>query len=193
MRGTIGNRGGVPATLAGFRRWRRTRPFWGGLFTLLAALLLLYPPYASLKFGDIEVSLRTTAGISALVIGVVMIACALSFWIRPEWRLSAGIVALLLSLVALVVVNLGSFLIGTTLGVIGSSLAIAWSPRRAPGRETRETTADRPGVSEHGRRSPTGYKPSPVPRTNGTGDGGRTHEGETVEVTEATRIGEGDK
>ncbi|SFT53471.1 hypothetical protein SAMN04487904_103168 [Actinopolyspora lacussalsi subsp. righensis] len=187
MRGTIGNRGGVPAVLAGFRRWRRTRPFWGGLFTLLAALLLLYPPYASLKFGDIEVSLRTTAGISALVIGVVMIACALSFWIRPEWRLSAGIVALLLSLVALVVVNLGSFLVGTTLGVIGSSLAIAWSPRRAPGRETREATADHSERSERGRRGPAAYKPSPVPRENGS------RGGETAELAEATRIGEGDK
>ncbi|GAB3544586.1 hypothetical protein J2S53_004497 [Actinopolyspora lacussalsi] len=193
MRGTIGNRGGVPAVLAGFRRWRRTRPFWGGLFTLLAALLLLYPPYASLKFGDIEVSLRTTAGISALVIGVVMIACALSFWIRPEWRLSAGIVALLLSLVALVVVNLGSFLIGTTLGVIGSSLAIAWSPRRAPGRETRETAADRSGRSERARRGPAAYKPSPVPRENGAREGETARGGETADLTEATRIGEGDK
>ncbi|ASU80869.1 hypothetical protein CDG81_05905 [Actinopolyspora erythraea] len=169
--------------MAGFRSWRRTRPFWGGLFTLLAALLLLYPPYASLKLGDVEVSLRTTAGISALVIGVVMIACALSFWVRPEWRLSAGIVALLLSLVALVVVNLGSFLVGTTLGVVGSSLAIAWSPRRGAGSGA---AGQRPGGTARRREFPSGRKPSPVPRERRSEDEGATT------VAEGTRIGEGD-
>lgn len=183
MKGTTGERGGVSTGLARFRRWRGTRPFWGGLFTLLAALLLLYPPYASLKFGDIEVSLRTTAGISALVIGVVMIACALSFWIRPEWRLSAGILALLLSLVSLVVVNLGSFLIGTLLGVIGSSLAISWSPRREPGCGTGSASGAAP--VEH-RDSAAGRKPSPVPRER------RPESGGTATAGERARIGEGD-
>ncbi|SDP62460.1 hypothetical protein SAMN04487905_106121 [Actinopolyspora xinjiangensis] len=184
MKGSADERRGLSAVLAGFRNWRRTRPFWGGLFTLLAALLLLYPPYASLKLGDVEVSLRTTAGISALVIGVVMIACALSFWVRPEWRLSAGIVALLLSLVALVVVNLGSFLVGTTLGVIGSSLAIAWSPRR--GSRSGAAGQQRPGGTAPHWEYPSGRKPSPVPRERGSEDDGATA------VAEGTRIGEGD-
>ncbi|NYH79725.1 hypothetical protein FHR84_003063 [Actinopolyspora biskrensis] len=148
-----------------FRDWRRTRPFWAGLFTLVAALLLLYPPYASLKFGDVEVSLRTTAGITALVIGMVLIACGISFWMRPELRLPAGIVTLVLSVVAIVTANLGSFLIGTTMGLIGAALAIAWSPSRRSGKhgsadsaggagESSGTTPARGGVS----------KPSPVPR-----------------------------
>lgn len=146
-----------------FRDWRRTRPFWAGVFTLTAALLLLYPPYASLKFGDVEVSLRTTAGITALVIGMVLIACGISFWLRPELRLPAGIVTLVLSVVAVVTVNLGSLLIGTTTGLIGAALAIAWSPNQRSGRrdsagsatgEPSGSTPARDGVS----------KPSPVPR-----------------------------
>lgn len=123
------NHGTVRSGWRAFRRWRRGRPFWAGVFTLLAALILLYPPYASLKFGDIVISLHTVGGISALVIGVVLIACAASFWLRPEFRLAAGIVTLLLSIVAIVTANFGSFLIGTTLGVIGAALAIAWSPK----------------------------------------------------------------
>lgn len=125
----FGGHGALRAGLRAFRRWRRGRPFWAGMFTLLAALVLLYPPYASLRFGDVVVSLRTVGGLSALVIGVVLIACAASLWIRPEFRLVAGGVTLLLSVVSVVTANLGSLLLGTTLGVVGAALAVAWSPR----------------------------------------------------------------
>lgn len=148
-----------------FRDWRRTRPFWAGLFTLIAALLLLYPPYASLKFGDIEVSLRTTAGITALVIGMVLIACALAFWLRPELRLPAGIVTLVLSVVAVVTVNLGSLLIGTTMGLIGAALAIAWSPNQRSGKHDSAGSAGGAGESSGTAPARDGAsKPSPVPR-----------------------------
>lgn len=112
-----------------FRQWRRQRPFWAGLFTLLSALILLYPPYASLQFGDAVISLRTLGGISATVIGIVMVICGVSLWIRPQFRTAAGIVTLLLALVAIVTANLGSFLIGTLLGLIGAALALSWSPK----------------------------------------------------------------
>lgn len=92
---------------ASFRQWRRSRPFWAGIFTLLSALALLYPPFASLKFGDVVITLKTLGGISALVIGVIMIVCAVSFWVRPEFRKAAGIVTLLLAVMAVATVNLG--------------------------------------------------------------------------------------
>lgn len=112
-----------------FRDWRRGRPFWAGVLTLLAGLIVLFPPFASLKFGDIVVSLNTFTGISAMVIGVVLIACAFSFWSSPHFRVATGVVALLLSLVAVVTANLGSFMIGTMLGIVGAALGIAWSPK----------------------------------------------------------------
>ncbi len=132
----VDDHGTVRSGYRAFRRWRRTRPFWAGVFTLLAALVLLYPPYASLRFGDVVISLHTVGGISALVIGVVLIACAVSFWLRPEFRLAAGIVTLLLSVVAIVTANFGSFLIGTTLGLVGAALGIAWAPGPGPERAT---------------------------------------------------------
>ncbi|GAB3671132.1 DUF6114 domain-containing protein [Saccharopolyspora tripterygii] len=112
-----------------FRQWRRTRPFWAGFCTLVSGLLILFPPYASLKFGDIIVSLNTMTGISAMVIGVLLVCCGLSFWTRQEFRMPAGIVALLLSVAAIVTANLGSFLLGTLFGVVGAALGIAWTPK----------------------------------------------------------------
>jgi uncharacterized membrane protein HdeD (DUF308 family) len=114
---------------AKFRQWRRSRPFWAGFCTLAAGLLILFPPYASLKFGDIVVSLNTLTGISAMVIGVLLVCCGLSFWTRQEFRIPAGVVALLLSVAAIVTANLGSFLLGTLLGVVGAALGIAWTPK----------------------------------------------------------------
>ncbi|WP_438388136.1 DUF6114 domain-containing protein [Actinopolyspora saharensis] len=157
-----------------FREWRRTRPFWAGVFTLIAALLLLYPPYASLKFGDIEVSLRTTAGITALVIGMVLIACGLSFWLRPELRMPAGIVTLVLSVVAVVTVNLGSLLLGTTTGLIGAALAIAWSPRRGSDERDSADSAGAEGSSGTAPARDDVSKPSPVPRERAGTDGDGT-------------------
>jgi hypothetical protein len=113
----------------GFRDFRRGRPFWAGVFILLSGLIILFPPYASLRFGDIQISLNTIGGMSSLIIGVVMTICAITLWTRPEFRLAVGIVALLLALSAIVAANLGVFMIGTLLGLIGAGLAIAWSPR----------------------------------------------------------------
>lgn len=115
--------------LSSFRAWRRSRPFWAGLLTLAAALILLFPPYASLKFGDIVVSMNTIGGVSSLIIGIVMIICAASFWIAPHVRIAAGIVTLVLALISVVTSNLGTFLLGTLLGIVGGALALAWTPR----------------------------------------------------------------
>ncbi|RRO15644.1 hypothetical protein EIL87_16650 [Saccharopolyspora rhizosphaerae] len=130
------------ATAQRFRRWRRSRPFWAGLFTLAAGLLILFPPYASLKFGDIVVSLNTFTGVSAVVIGVVLLCCGLSFWTRQEFRLPAGIIALLLSVAAIVTANLGSFLLGTLLGIVGAALGIAWTPKARESSAAEESTED---------------------------------------------------
>ncbi|SFS52931.1 DUF6114 domain-containing protein [Saccharopolyspora flava] len=130
------------AAKTNFRQWRRSRPFWAGLCTLASGLLILFPPYASLKFGDIVVSLNTLTGVSAMVIGVLLVCCGLSFWTRQEFRIPAGIVALLLSVAAIVTANLGSFLIGTLLGVVGAALGLAWTPKARQRKEVREPAQD---------------------------------------------------
>lgn len=112
-----------------FRDWRRARPFGGGACTLFAGIAVLFPPFASFKLGDAVITLNTLGGISASVIGVVLVICGLAMWIRPQFRLAAGIIALLVSLAAIPAANLGSFLIATLFGVIGAALGISWSPK----------------------------------------------------------------
>ena len=148
---TSANHDTVRASPNGFRAFRRSRPFWAGVFTLLSGLIVLFPPYASLRFGDAVISMNTMGGISSLVIGIVLVACAVSFWAQPHLRVPAGVVTLILALVAIVTSNLGSFLVGTLLGVIGAALALAWSPqarkrRRGSQRQrSAERTTTRPG------------------------------------------------
>lgn len=113
-----------------FRRWRRTRPFWAGIFLIAAGLVILAPPFAALHLGDLVISLSTLGGASALVIGVMLIVIGISLWIRPQFRLPAAVAAALLALVSLPAANLGGLLIGMLLGLIGAALAISWSDQR---------------------------------------------------------------
>jgi hypothetical protein len=132
----------VKAGWRAFRGWRRRRPFGAGLFLLPACVVIGLPPYASFRLGDLVLSIRTIGGLSALLIAVLLLICAVSLWTRPQYRVAAGVTAIVVSLAALVSTNLGGFLIGTVLGLVGGALALAWAP---------------PSDGEPGRRSP----PSP--------------------------------
>ncbi|MFD9703726.1 DUF6114 domain-containing protein [Lentzea sp. NPDC059081] len=110
-----------------FTAWRRGRPFWAGLFVFPGAVLILLPPFSNLKFGAAVISASTLGGISSLLIGVVLLICAASLWWQPRFRLAAGIVTVLMALVALVVTNFGGFIIGTLLSLLGGALAVAWT------------------------------------------------------------------
>ncbi|MFD4674786.1 DUF6114 domain-containing protein [Lentzea sp. NPDC058450] len=122
----------------GFTAWRRGRPFWAGLFVAGGALIILFPPFVGVKLGDMVISIQTLGGVSALLIGSLLAICAATLWLQPKFRLAAGIVTVLLSLVALVVTNLGGFLAGTILSLLGGALAVAWTdepkkPKEAKG------------------------------------------------------------
>lgn len=142
-----------------FTAWRRGRPFWAGLFVAGGAFIILVPPYANLKLGDMVVSIQTLGGVSALLIGSLLAVCAVSLWVAPKFRLAAGIVTVLLSLVALVVTNLGGFLVGTILSLLGGALAVAWTneakePKKAKGEHHAEDEPE--SGSESGSESEQG-------------------------------------
>ncbi|HEX6684279.1 MAG TPA: DUF6114 domain-containing protein [Candidatus Limnocylindrales bacterium] len=52
---------------------------------------------------------------------------SLSSW-NPSQRLCYSIMALVMSLATLITSNLGGFLLGLLLGLVGGSLAFAWNP-----------------------------------------------------------------
>lgn len=112
-----------------FNRWRRSRPFWAGLFLLLSGLIILFPPFASLKLGSMAIAIQTIGGLSGALIGALLVVCALTMWLRPQFRLAAGIASLILALTALITTNLGGFLLGTLFGLLGSALALSWTPK----------------------------------------------------------------
>ena len=116
-----------------FRAWRWARPFWAGLLTLLAGLPIMYFPYANLTMGQLTIRMATTAGSGSLIIGVLLVVLGLTMWFQPMVRVFAGVAAILLVLVSLVVSNFGGFLIGFLFGLIGGGMAIAWTPGVARG------------------------------------------------------------
>lgn len=110
-----------------FRRWRRARPFWAGVFLIGSGVVILAPPFAALHLGDLVISLSTLGGTASLIIGVMLIVIGISVWVRPQFRLPAGIAAGLLALVSLPAANLGGLIVGMLLGLVGTALAISWS------------------------------------------------------------------
>ncbi|MGI5470953.1 DUF6114 domain-containing protein [Streptomyces sp. CA-132043] len=126
-----------------FRAWRGQRPYWAGLLTLLAGIPIMYIPYANLTIGSLTVRMATTAGAGSLIIGVLLVVLGLTMWFQPASRVFAGVAAILLSLVSLVVSNFGAFLIGFLLGLIGGALAVSWAPGK-PGRAEAAEDTDGP-------------------------------------------------
>jgi hypothetical protein len=115
-----------------FRVWRGDRPFWAGLFVLLGGLPIAYFPYAHLQIGHLTLAMATTAGAGSLIIGVLLVVLGISLWFQKHVRTFAGIAAILLALVSIPVSNLGGFLIGFLLALVGGAMAVAWVPGVPP-------------------------------------------------------------
>ncbi|MFD9501392.1 DUF6114 domain-containing protein [Streptomyces sp. NPDC060035] len=111
-----------------FRDWRHTRPFWAGLLTALGGGPIAYLPYANLKIGHLTLAMATTAGAGSLIIGVLLITLGLTMWYHHIVRVFAGVATILLALVSIPVSNLGGFLIGFLLSMVGGCLALSWAP-----------------------------------------------------------------
>ncbi|MGY5123725.1 DUF6114 domain-containing protein [Streptomyces nigrescens] len=107
-----------------WRRWRRGRPFWGGLAALIAGAEICAIPLAPLKI----MLQQGIAGIPSVLMGLVMIVMGLSAWFAPHYRGIAGVLTVLCAAAALVMSNLGGFLIGTVIGILGGSMIFAWQP-----------------------------------------------------------------
>ncbi|MEV4805440.1 DUF6114 domain-containing protein [Nonomuraea sp. NPDC049421] len=111
------------------RSWRRSRPFWAGLFIVAAGTELLSIPLAldalpvALMFGTVG---------AGYLIALILIIAGMLVWLQPAQRVFLGLIAVLLSLASFVHSNLGGFLLGMILGLLGGMLAIAWTPISRP-------------------------------------------------------------
>lgn len=115
-----------------FRAWRRTRPFWGAVWTILAGAEIV--KMMSFSFG-----LALTGGwaySAGYVMGGGLILMGLVALLTPHYKGLAGVIAFLVALGAFPTANLGGYLVGSVLGIIGSSMIVSWGPKK-PSRRLR--------------------------------------------------------
>jgi hypothetical protein len=139
----------------GFRNWRGSRPFWAGLLTALGGVPIAYFPYATLKLGTMSVTMATTAGSASLIIGVLLVTLGLTMWFQKATRVFAGIAAIILGLVSLVVSNIGGFVIGFLLAMLGGAMAVSWVPSKGKPRRAE-------GGPDAGKQDPDGESATPA-------------------------------
>lgn len=109
----------------GFRRWRRSRPFWGGLLLLIAGLELFLS--ANMTLGNLEVHMGPEGFLSYLLPLLLILTGVLS-WVTPGQRLFYGVLGLLTAVYSLVGLNLGGFGLGMIIGIVGGALVTSWAP-----------------------------------------------------------------
>lgn len=107
-----------------FTFWRRTRPFWGCLLLLLGGWFVISPVVASL---EIVAGLGVT-GITTWILGGGMIAAALVSLFLPAQRHFPAVMAMILAVASLPLANLGGWLVGMLLGIIGAGMIFGWAP-----------------------------------------------------------------
>lgn len=116
-----------------FRDFRRTRPFWGALWLGLGG-------YAVTHFSASSLGFAVSGGWSSLagyILGGGMILFALVGWFAPHYSSLVGFVGFLLALVSFLAANLGGFLIGSVLGVLGGSMVWGWGEKKPRSRVRR--------------------------------------------------------
>lgn len=145
----------VTAGRAWFRAFRRTRPFWGGLWLVLAGVVvvrfMLFPLGLAVSGG-----FNTSAG---YILGGALVMFGLVAWFAPHYSAFTGILGVMTALAAFVGANLGGFLIGSLLGILGGSMVWGWgaltpSDRRRRSRARRAARSS--GPSGRAREAGTG-------------------------------------
>ena len=111
-----------------WRRWRRTRPFWGGLLIIFGGAEMLLSEQAPLPI-VIHVGLQ---GLAGYLVPIVLVLCGLLLWLSPVQQTFYSVLAVVLSLTSWITSNLGGFFVGLALGVVGGALAFAWTRGEEP-------------------------------------------------------------
>jgi hypothetical protein len=135
-----------PRRQSAFRRWRKTRPFWGGLLTMLGGLEIAAVTAASYELLFVSKSVGF-----AIAVGAAIAVFGLTMWLSPVLSKLLGLLTLVAALLSFVTSNLGGFLLGMLLSILGGGLAFAWEPGHAPAEpivsEPAPSDADEPEAS----------------------------------------------
>lgn len=135
----------APSRVSGYARrlqanwthWRRSRPFWSGLLSVAGGLTILLLPAN-------QYTILTLPGIGGLVgflLGGLITALGALLWLRPEQHDVFGVAIVLLALASFIYTNLGGFLVGMVLSVLGGCFAFAWQAVEQASEPSHEVTA----------------------------------------------------
>ena len=115
---------------AGWRAWRRSRPFWGGLLLVVAGVeLVLLPLSGVLVHGGLRLVIYIgIGGVFGVLIGALLIAAGTAVLVNPVHRAFYGIAGIILGIASFPASNLGGFFLGMLLAIVGGALGYAWSP-----------------------------------------------------------------
>ncbi|SMF38044.1 DUF6114 domain-containing protein [Streptomyces sp. Amel2xC10] len=123
---------------SGFRQWRGRRPFAGGVLLTLAGGEILLTMKAPLPV-ILHIGMQ---GLAGYLLPALMVLCGLLILFNPAQRLFYSVVAVLLSLGTWLTSNIGGFVVGILLGVVGSCLTFGWLPDQEPRVSRRTRRAD---------------------------------------------------
>ncbi|MDH6116224.1 uncharacterized membrane protein YhaH (DUF805 family) [Kitasatospora sp. GAS204A] len=115
-----------PVPARSFKAWRGRRPFWGGVLVTLAGGEILLTMKAPLPV-ILHIGMQGMAG---FLVPLILLLCGLLLLFNPAQRVFYSVLAVLLTLATWVTSNLGGFLLGLLLGLIGSTLAFGWLPEQ---------------------------------------------------------------
>lgn len=124
----------APRRRSRFAVWRGNRPFLGGLLLTLAGVEIMLT--MKVLESSLQVILKAGAlGIAGYLLPAVMALCGVLILFNPSQRIFYSIIGLLATLGSWVTSNLGGFVIGLILGLLGSTLAFGWMPDQEPRRK----------------------------------------------------------
>jgi hypothetical protein len=163
-----------------FRRWRKSRPFWGGLLLILAGIEIFYS--GNLNLGNIQIHLGLN-GFKSYIIPLVVVLCGALTWATPAQRMFYGIIGTAATVYSIVSVNLGGFIIGLMLGIFGGALSIAWVPdkRVVAGSVDHGTPDDEDATTDFGAEFPAYVGEDPDQWRGPDGEESEEQEGEQRE------------
>ncbi len=121
------------AARLGFRDWRRSRPFWAGIWAMLGGALIAAVPATAFKL----VLIADGSLVLGILVGAIVGFFGLMLWFARPLRMLLGVLILMLSLVSFFTSDFGGLLIGMLMGLVGGSLAVAWVPTKTTWRERR--------------------------------------------------------
>ncbi|MFE3033982.1 DUF6114 domain-containing protein [Streptomyces canus] len=147
-----------------FTRWVYGRPFFGGLWLTLGGAWILLTMKASVKV-VVHVGMQ---GVAGYLLPTLMVLLGLLILFSPDQRLFYSITGVLISMGSWVTSNMGGFMVGLLLGVVGSVLTFGWVPDQGP------------RVSRRERHGPAGPETQDRPATDMGQNGTDTHTAQTV-------------